>query len=118
MSVCLAKSDSLVMKVRLIVTKVFLMSHETVPCPHCGGEIAVDAKFCRHCGSSDSDGWRDDEEGFADSYGEDFDYDEFVQDEFAGEDISHPLTNTKTKTGWRLVAVILLLLALLGFIAF
>jgi hypothetical protein len=93
------------------------MSNDTVPCPHCGEEIAALARFCRHCGSSDSDGWREDEEGFADSYDSDFDYDEFVEDEFADDGVSHALTNQKTKPVWRLVAVILLLLALLGFIA-
>ena len=93
------------------------MSNESVPCPHCGGEIAVDARFCRHCGSSDSDGWREDEEAFADTYDDDFDYEEFVQDEFADDGVSHGLTNEKTKPFWRLIAVILLLLALLGFIA-
>jgi hypothetical protein len=94
------------------------MSNKTVPCAHCGGEIPADAIFCRHCGSSESDGWRDNEEGFADSHDDDFDYDEFVENEFADDGVSHALTNQKTKSIWRLVAVILLLLASLGFIAF
>ncbi|QDT13540.1 DUF7577 domain-containing protein [Planctomycetes bacterium K23_9] len=94
------------------------MNNATVPCPHCGGEIAANARFCRHCGSSGDDGWRDDEEGFSESYDDDFDYDEFVQDEFADDGVSHALTNKGTKPFWRLVAAILLLLALLGFIAF
>lgn len=56
------------------------MADTTVPCPHCGGEIAATASSCRHCGSSDQDGWRDDDIGVDD----DFDYDDFVDENFSG----------------------------------
>ncbi|MGB7348018.1 MAG: zinc ribbon domain-containing protein [Pirellulaceae bacterium] len=95
------------------------MTVEIVPCPHCGGDIRQDATFCHHCGSSESDGWQDEESGYGeDSYDEDFDYNEFVRDEFPDDGVSHALTNKHTKPMWRLVAVVLLLLSLLGFALF
>ena len=77
------------------------MNHSTVPCPHCGAEIRSDAKFCRHCGSSDSDGWREDDDFETDD--DDFDYDQFVRQNF-----SESVTNTQTSPWWRLVAVVVL----------
>ncbi len=87
------------------------MSHSIVPCPHCGGEIHSGAKFCRHCGSSDSDGWRDDEDYDTDV--DDFDYDQYVEENFPER-----VTNTQTRPVWRLVAVILLILFAMGFLLF
>ena len=74
----------------------------TVPCPHCGADIRADATFCRHCGSSDSDGWREDWAG--DDEGEDFDYDSFVEEHF-----SDRLASTTLAPLWRLVVLLLLL---------
>lgn len=73
----------------------------TVPCPHCGAEIAEDATFCRSCGSSDADGWSGDGDAELD---EEFDYDEFVERHFADG-----RTNTKLAPIWRAVAVVLLI---------
>jgi hypothetical protein len=87
----------------------------TVPCPHCGEEIRADAKFCQHCGSSDADGWRDEygddagDDAGDDVGDDDFDYEEFVEENFAGR-----ATNTRTRPLWRLVAVVLLLAFLFG----
>lgn len=78
----------------------------TLPCPHCGADISADAKFCRHCGSSDADGWRNDFPEGDDE--DDFDYDAFVEQNFA-----RGSTNTRVAPLWRLVAVLLLL----GFVA-
>jgi uncharacterized membrane protein YvbJ len=78
-----------------------------IPCPHCGEEILADAKFCRHCGSSDADGWREEDETDVD----DFDYEQFVEENFATGS-----TNTQTRPVWRLVAVVLLLLFALGYV--
>ena len=80
---------------------------DTTACPHCGGEIRVNDHYCRHCGSSDSDGWRDDFE----SEDEDFDYEQYVADHF-------PSSNYQTSIPrlWRIVAIVLLLLFLLGFL--
>jgi uncharacterized membrane protein YvbJ len=79
----------------------------TVPCPHCGEEIRADARFCRHCGSSDADGWSEEDETDMD----DFDYEQFVEENFTTGS-----TNTRTRPLWRLVAVVLLLLFALGYV--
>ena len=85
------------------------MSESTVPCPHCGADIRSSARFCRHCGSSDSDGWQD--RGDYDTETDDFDYEQFVDENF-----SESVTNTQTAPFWRFVAVVLLLLFALGFL--
>lgn len=76
----------------------------TVPCPHCGGMIRADANFCRHCGSSEADGWGSEDYDTED----DFDYEQFVQEHFSEGRLSHSLSPL-----WRVVAVVLLL-AFLG----
>jgi len=73
---------------------------ETVPCPHCGGDIPADAEFCRHCGSSDEDGWADDRWDDAD---DDFDYDEFIDQHFSSSAVNRRLSPV-----WRWTAVTLL----------
>ncbi len=86
----------------------------TVPCPHCGADILSDAISCRHCGSSDSDGWGKqwyDEEGEGEG-DDDFDYDSFVRDNFSGSSIS-----TSTAPLWKYVAVLLLVVFVLGMLA-
>lgn len=82
---------------------------DTIGCPHCGAEIRSDARFCRHCGSSDEDGWRDEE----DVGDEEFDYDQYVADNFPSSNY-----RTGTKPLWRIVAVVLLVLFFLGFLFF
>ncbi|MCP4888337.1 MAG: zinc ribbon domain-containing protein [Planctomycetaceae bacterium] len=85
------------------------MNDSFVPCPHCGAEIKADAKFCRFCGSSEADGWA--EEGDWSDDSEDFDYEEFVADNFGDSSAT-----TQVSPGWRAVAVILLILFGLGFL--
>ena len=74
---------------------------EQIPCPHCGADIDATANFCRHCGSSDADGWRED---FDNDIDDDFDYEQFVEENFPEH-----TTNTQTRTLWRFIALILLL---------
>ncbi|MBC8352008.1 MAG: zinc ribbon domain-containing protein [Planctomycetes bacterium] len=51
-------------------------------CPCCGAEVVAGANFCRECGASDDSGWDEEgEEGF--STDEEFDYDEYLEREFA-----------------------------------
>ena len=82
------------------------MSGNQVPCPHCAQLIDEDASFCRYCGSSDQDGWRD-EYDEADYGEDDFDYDEFVRENFASSPVA-----TQTRPIWKFVAIILLILFL------
>ncbi|MGI9473899.1 MAG: zinc ribbon domain-containing protein [Rubripirellula sp.] len=84
------------------------MSEDWESCPHCGAEIKVDATFCRHCGSSDTDGWREED---SDVEIDGFDYDEFVAENFSGSPV-----NSQTRPLWRWVAVGLLLLFALGYL--
>ncbi len=70
-----------------------------VPCPHCGGEIRSDANFCRHCGSSEADGWQD--EAYDDT--DDFDYEQFVDDNF-----SESTRSTRLPPLWRVVVLVIL----------
>ena len=77
-------------------------------CPHCGAAIDQDAVFCRHCGSSDEDGWAENlDEMYVD---DDFQYDEFIRENF-----SDRRTDTNTRPLWRIVALVLLGLFALGF---
>lgn len=84
------------------------MDHQTA-CSHCGETIDPEARFCRHCGSSDDDGWKEDDEGLLDDDG--FDYDEFVRDQ-----LSDSRTSTTTRPVWRIVALVLLALIALGYL--
>ncbi len=75
---------------------------QDVPCPHCGEHIDASASFCRHCGSSDADGWKEDWDDDEDE-DEEFDYEEFVANNF-----SPRVTNTETPVIWRITSLILL----------
>jgi hypothetical protein len=81
-------------------------------CEHCGAMLHHGARFCRECGSSQEDGWSDQDcEGDLDE--------EFVYDEYVHEEFGDGLTNTHIRPMWKWVAVLLLvtiwLLALAGF---
>jgi hypothetical protein len=79
-------------------------------CPNCGAEVPRNAKACPECGSDEKTGWS--EKAHADNLGlpdEEFDYDEFVKEEFGGGQ-AKPRGIT-----WLWWAVALLLAALLIF---
>ena len=88
-------------------TRDTTMVHQAA-CSHCGEVIDVNANFCRHCGSSDQDGWGEDGENLLEDDG--FDYDDFVRDHLSGN-----LANTKIQPVWRIVAMVLLALMALGY---
>jgi hypothetical protein len=53
-------------------------------CPNCGAEVPRNAKACPECGSDEKTGWS--ETAYASGLGlpdEEFDYNEFVKEEFA-----------------------------------
>ena len=73
-----------------------------VNCPHCGAEISESASFCKHCGSSDEDGWREvDSSSFGD---DDFDYDSFVESEFGERGMRSGFPWV-----WQLISILLLI---------
>jgi hypothetical protein len=58
---------------------------DTFNCPHCGAPVPQGALACRQCGSDAETGWGDSgDTGLAEGYepDDDFDYDEFVAEEF------------------------------------
>ena len=76
-------------------------------CPHCGAEIRANATFCRECGSSDSDGWG------SESYDneDDFDYEQFVEDNFGDSRRSNTVSRK-----WQLVALLLVIAFVVSFL--
>jgi hypothetical protein len=76
-------------------------------CPVCGDEVPRNALACPECGADHNSGWREDADAAASSLGlpdQDFDYDNFVQEEFG--------TGSKpagVKTIWWVTAILLLL---------
>lgn len=84
-------------------------------CPHCGAEVPPKARSCPECGSDEQTGWSD--RALADRLGlpdEEFDYAEFTQREFGGR----PLRRRGPHRLWWLLAVVLTLLLLGGFLGF
>lgn len=82
-------------------------------CPHCGADVPPAAKACPECGSDETTGWSDEAQrenpGLPD---EDFNYDNFVKREFSQEKIKPRGIHWV----WWLVAVLLLLVFLYGFL--
>ena len=84
---------------------------EFFSCPHCGADVATDARFCRHCGADDRSGWSedwqsDDYEDASDYAEDDFDYDDYVRREFP----EHAEAGGR-KLNWIGVVAILLILS-------
>lgn len=81
-------------------------------CPVCGEDVPPNALACPDCGADHNSGWRHDAET-ADALGEssaDFDYEEFVQNEFGT-----PVRPKGISAVWWITAVILLLAMALTF---
>lgn len=83
----------------------------TVPCPHCGAMIDDDARFCRHCGSSEADGWREAWSEDQADWEDEFDYESFVEENFSESSV-----NKRTRPIWRLTAAVLLLCFILAYL--
>ena len=87
------------------------MTPET--CPNCGAEVPRNAKACPGCGSDESTGWS--ETAYASNLGlpdEEFDYDDFVKEEF-GSGAAKP---RGINWLWWLVALLLVGLFLYSFL--
>ena len=92
------------------------MAPET--CPNCGADVPRRALACPECGADERTGWnhRADSQRTADRLGipdDDFDYNEFVKEEF-GDQLEHRAKTKGVSWLWWAVAVGLVL----GFIYF
>ncbi len=55
-------------------------------CPNCGADVPPKSKVCPGCGADEKTGWSD--SAYAENLGlpdENFDYNEFVKEEFGGD---------------------------------
>jgi len=79
-------------------------------CPHCGAEVPRNARACPECGSDEKTGWSDNAQsqrlGLPD---EEFDYDEFVKEEFGLETKRREIRPRGIRWHWWVVAVLLLI---------
>ncbi|MEA3213181.1 MAG: hypothetical protein QOE70_6238 [Chthoniobacter sp.] len=80
-------------------------SRKSFLCPVCGEEVSPNAKVCPECGACDKSGWRQDSiyDGL-DLPDEEFDYENFVAEEFG-----RGVKKAPVHWMWWAVAVILLL---------
>lgn len=80
-------------------------------CGNCGTEVKASARSCPECGADDETGWRDAYDRFHSVPGvdDDFDYDEFVENEFGDK----PKLKPKGMKWWVWVTAMLVIVALL-----
>ena len=99
-------------------------SDDWFTCAHCGATVRLGAKACPECGSDDNTGWSEDadkwSEGIQTGYANDdeFDYDEFVKQEFGSNNSRGIEKNRQIKKLWITVLLVaLLVLVALALIA-
>ena len=80
-------------------------------CNNCGAEVSARAKACPECGADDETGWRDayDTSHSVPGVDDDFDYDEFLENEFGEKSRVKP----KNMSWWVWGSAILVIIALL-----
>ena len=79
-------------------------------CPNCGAEVPPKARACPECGSDERTGWSDRATSQRlDLPEDDFDYDEFVQEEFGESRSNREVRPRGIPWHWWLVAVIVVL---------
>lgn len=84
-------------------------------CPQCGAEVPRKALACPECGSDYETGWSEDAAAQRlDLPDDNFDYDEFVKEEFGGEKNSARPRGIPTL--WWIVAIVLIVAVLLFFV--
>lgn len=82
-------------------------------CPNCGAEVPPDARACPQCGSDENTGWSDNAAaGGLDLPEENFNYEEFVREEF-GAPASTPRGISRF---WWFVAILIAIAFILGFV--
>ena len=74
-------------------------------CPVCGEDVPRDALACPECGADHNSGWREDADTYdsVDLPEDDFNYDDFVKQEFASR-----VKPAGLKTIWWIVGIILI----------
>ena len=78
-------------------------------CPQCGTEVPRNARACPECGSDYETGWS--ERADAQRLGlpdDEFDYDEFVKEEFGGGESRRTVRPRGIRWLWWIVAIFLL----------
>jgi hypothetical protein len=75
-------------------------------CPVCDQDVPRDALACPECGADHNSGWREDAEAYEalDLPDEDFDYDQFVREEFGSS-----IKPAGIKTIWWLTAILIII---------
>ena len=84
-------------------------------CPECGADVPRNARACPECGADEQTGWS--ERAQAQRLGlpdDEFDYDEFVKEEFGGNDTIRPRGISWL---WWIVAVAILAAILFSFLS-
>ena len=82
-------------------------------CPVCGTDVPPNAKCCPECGADEETGWS--ERARAQQLGlpdDEFDYDEFIKEEFGEEAKAPQLRPRGIKWLWWVVAIILIVMML------
>jgi len=74
-------------------------------CPVCGEDVPQNALACPECGADHESGWKGNTYDGLDLPDDDFDYDEFVQEEFGS-----PIRPTGIKPWWWVTAIVLIIL--------
>lgn len=91
----------------------YLNSRPRTPeiCPVCGEDVPPRALACPECGADHNSGWREDPLDGVDLPDEEFNYEEFVAEEFGpGKSRLHPV--------WWVAGVVLLVALVLGWVIF
>lgn len=85
-------------------------------CPVCGEWVPRGAAACDDCGACARSGWKAEAASYdgTDLPDEDFDYDDFIQREFGVGSKGRP--SLSKEQFWRLVAAILLIVLILGYL--
>jgi hypothetical protein len=78
-------------------------------CPNCGALVPLKVRACPQCGADEETGWSD--RAAAQRLGlpdDEFDYDEFVKEEFADESRANRLRPPGISWFWWIVALVVL----------
>jgi hypothetical protein len=74
-------------------------------CPVCGEDVPPGAKACPECGACEKTGWKEDADSTGLAEEEEFDYDEYLENEFGGKTPS----SHRLKYHWIATAIVVLL---------